>query len=69
MHVVVFVLFQKDVKSISLSTHRPDHQSKRSFQKDVKSISLSTSGIGKLTPYAFQKDVKSISLSTFLYVL
>ena len=35
-------MFQKDVKSISLSTLLANYYSKGLFQKDVKSISLST---------------------------
>ena len=34
--------FQKDVKSISLSTSEQKRRFARKFQKDVKSISLST---------------------------
>ena len=37
-------MFQKDVKSISLSTAVQGVQLMASFQKDVKSISLSTTG-------------------------
>ena len=35
-------MFQKDVKSISLSTNRQSSVPNGWFQKDVKSISLST---------------------------
>ena len=37
-----FILFQKDVKSISLSTEAEKPKEEPEFQKDVKSISLST---------------------------
>ena len=36
------LLFQKDVKSISLSTKQARLSLQTTFQKDVKSISLST---------------------------
>ena len=38
----VIVWFQKDVKSISLSTNSKGDELRLVFQKDVKSISLST---------------------------
>ena len=56
--------FQKDVKSISLSTQPGTIAIDDKFQKDVKSISLSTYAQDKYDPKLFQKDVKSISLST-----
>ena len=39
---MVELMFQKDVKSISLSTNNRCHILQFEFQKDVKSISLST---------------------------
>ena len=42
MKCETLTVFQKDVKSISLSTPLYDHQNRLLFQKDVKSISLST---------------------------
>ena len=38
----MFAVFQKDVKSISLSTAKSEINTAQKFQKDVKSISLST---------------------------
>ena len=56
--------FQKDVKSISLSTPAKIYSRFPVFQKDVKSISLSTIKYMMIVATMFQKDVKSISLST-----
>ena len=58
-------MFQKDVKSISLSTLWFELVIVVWFQKDVKSISLSTNAKSGMIANRFQKDVKSISLSTY----
>ena len=61
--------FQKDVKSISLSTLKCVDLTVFLFQKDVKSISLSTLKTLDQLGHMFQKDVKSISLSTVAIIL
>ena len=63
-HTSPLLSFQKDVKSIRLSTVILSMNHVCSFQKDVKSIRLSTWTMWQFITILFQKDVKSIRLST-----